>query len=361
MPVVLANDETRLIAQAINSASESRKPGIKQVLDQAHKEAAKPNAVPEETERIMRSLLSAAAPVDIRSLTKLTSIATRKLSWRLLCLVQHGQISRKKEHQAKSGERYNYYLSGTQRDAALKVWGQGPDAPMPEGNAQIMRALYSSDCDLDIADLAEKTGIAHTELSWRLARMTRQDQIARRKSSKTAEAFKYFLREDQVTLSASWCQGLPARVVRGENLEHNADLSEHENDDDQSDAVIIELLNQLSKSERELQFARHRKTELQRELANIKSKMHQDSESIQSMEREMAQERIKAQNVANEKAKITSIHAKALAKAQMNPMALSERLAFIQKLRQRPALESLAALREIERDYQQALSIARGA
>jgi len=44
----------------------------------------------------------------------------------------------------------------------------------------------------------------------------------------------------------------------------------------------------------------------------------------------------------------------------ISSLQASQRLAFIQKLRMRPALESLPMLREIEKDYQRALTRARG-
>ena len=349
MQAVTQKDSPRLTEAVAEATKEPCT--AKRLVVQAQKEVERPTPHSNQTERIMLAMLRSSTPLDLPSMAGLTGIGRNELSWRLLSLVQHARISRRKETLSKKGERFIYFLTTQQRDAAMKVWGEFLDAPMPAAHLFILQALYRASSDLDIGAIATETKLSTYELSWRLARMVRQDLISRRKCAKSSETYRYFLREEQREHLESWCETLTPRagsVAPGALDPAYAGGSQEDH------------AQSIKACEAELEQVRKRKDLLQRQMSELRARVAQDEAEIRAMETQLAEDRARAAAMTVQKEGLIASNSHALARAQANPVVLAERLAFIQRLRSRPALEPLAGLREIEVDYRQALAIARG-
>lgn len=307
---------------------------------------AKDEEAVEHATCIIRNLIAARAPLEIQSLVQMTEIQTKKLSWRLLCMVQEGAVSRMKKYLPKIGERYFYYLTPGQKQNALKQWGVSVAVFVPDAHVAIIRALYESNDDLGVVELEKCTGLSRRELTWRLTRLVRQGHVDRRKHSKKG-GYQYFLNDEQAANSARFCSDLPIRGKR---------IAEEDIDDFEDD--LSEIIQSLTLSEREMGFLSRRKEELQTKLEAERRKVAEFAKELHERERKgLGSHGFLSRE---ERERLAAVHAKALSRSEPSPVVLAERLGFVRKLLGRPALETEHILRDIEKDYLHALALARG-
>jgi len=269
---------------------------------------------------ILRALVEAGEPLDLEAVSWSTGIDGHELSWRLGRMAQQSLVSRVKRRNKITGERFFYYLDEAQTEHAKALpeeRNSGETNAYAGPNIEILKLLVEYGKSLEPNDIATRLNLTKADVAWRLIVLCRQDLVARTRKNVTVP-YRYFLRRDQRTSILDRLDGKRA-------------LQERE-------VRIADLTRQLGESQ-------IRAVELDKEVRMLESQLTAKLEEIDAR--------------TLSRTELTQLNAKAIARAQSDPVALSKRLGFIKKLRERPALEPEAMLKDIEMDYTHALLIAR--
>lgn len=211
----------------------------------------------------------------------------------------------------------------------------------------------------DITQIAHESGVGRRSLSRILSRLFTTGRISRSKGLRGPNGyFRYWLNEEQRehfralrdyelakagTLVSEARKSRPYRRSLNKVLEEFKRLATLEGSFEQERTAL----------QRRLEALREQVRLGSKELTQLRTKIKDKERSAERVERDLRIYRNR-HNQAHDRLELAG------SMFRNTPTELSARLAFIRKLRERPALADLAELKKVEEDYVSALDYARG-